>query len=105
MVRTLGKQLHRPARFPIPNLGPRILMGSQGAEEFVLADQRVLPATLLKRGHVFRYRQFAAAVAHELGYEQLFDAPEVDIAAMPLPEVESESAPSRWWRFPGFGRD
>ena len=103
MVRTLGKQLHRPARFPIPNLGPRILLGSQGAEEFVLADQRVLPATLLKRGHVFRYRQFAAAVAHELGYEQLFDAPEVDIAAMPLPEVES--APSRWWRFPGFGRD
>ena len=105
MVRTLGKQLHRPARFPIPNLGPRILLGSQGAEEFVLADQRVLPAALLKRGHVFRYRRFATAVAHELGYERLFDAPEVDIAAMPLPEVESESAPSRWWRFPGFGRD
>ncbi|MDO4760351.1 MAG: TIGR01777 family oxidoreductase [Corynebacterium sp.] len=75
LARTMGQQLRRPARFPIPSIGPKVLLGAQGAAEFALADQRVLPTALLSRGHVFRYEDLSAALAHELGNEKLFDAP------------------------------
>ncbi|MCS4489262.1 TIGR01777 family oxidoreductase [Corynebacterium sp. ES2794-CONJ1] len=74
MSKMLGAQLRRPAIFPVPTLGPKILLGSQGAEEFALADQRVLPRVLLAREHIFRYPGLEQALAHELGNEELVDA-------------------------------
>lgn len=74
MTKALAAELHRPAFIQIPSLGPKILLGSQGAEELALANQQVLPSALQELGHEFRYTTIAAAIAHELGGEELADA-------------------------------
>lgn len=74
MAATLGKQLHRPARFPIPVLGTKVIFGSQGAEELALADQKISPHVLLSKKHYFRYPHIRDAFSHELGTELLFDS-------------------------------
>ena len=38
--------LHRPAVLPVPSLGPRLLLGQQGARELAEANQRVVPTKL-----------------------------------------------------------
>jgi len=63
----LGRALHRPAVVPAPAIGPRLLLGSQGAEEMALASQRVLPARLEALGHRFRETRVEAALCHLLG--------------------------------------
>ncbi|MDO4631607.1 MAG: TIGR01777 family oxidoreductase [Corynebacterium sp.] len=105
MAQILGKQLRRPARFPIPNLGPKILLGTQGAEEFALADQQVQPAVLLDRGHTFRYPLYESALAHELGNEKLFDAA-TGLATIPdATPAQAKDSSWRWWRWSGRGKD
>ncbi len=64
----LGRVLRRPAKLPVPSFGPRLLLGSQGAQELAEADQRVVPAELQGLGHTFRRPQIEAALAHELGH-------------------------------------
>lgn len=64
----LGKVLHRPTRLPVPSFGPKLLLGSQGAQELAEADQRVIPAKLTGLGHTFRRPVIDAALAHELGH-------------------------------------
>jgi uncharacterized protein (TIGR01777 family) len=64
---TLAKVLHRPAVAPVPPVVPRILIGSEGATEFALASQRVLPGRLLELGHHFRYPDLEDALRHVLG--------------------------------------
>lgn len=71
MSQALGKALHRPVVVPIPALGPRILLGKEGAQELALADQKVIPAMLVGRGHTFRFPTIEQALAHELGGEEL----------------------------------
>lgn len=73
MTEALAKALRRPAVFPIPAIGPKILLGEQGAQELALADQRVLPHKLAELKHTFRYPLIAEALAHELGTELLFE--------------------------------
>lgn len=68
---TLSRMMHRPAPLPIPALGPKLLLGSEGASELALADQRVVPAVAAQRGWRFRYPTLKAALAHELGKEAL----------------------------------
>lgn len=70
-ARTLAGVLHRPALLPVPDLGPRLLLGAEGSREVALASQRVEPARLTAAGHHFRRPQLAAALAHELGRETL----------------------------------
>lgn len=70
-VAALGKELHRPAIIPVPSFGPALLLGSEGAQELALAEQRVDPAVLTKLGHTFRYPTIGTALAHELGGESL----------------------------------
>ncbi len=65
----LGATLHRPALLPVPSIGPRVLLGEQGARELAEADQRVLPAKLQTLGHRFRHRTVADALAHQLGHD------------------------------------
>lgn len=83
MATTLGKELHRPARFPIPALGSKMIFGSQGAEELALADQKISPKVLLSKKHHFRYPHIREVFRHELGTEQLWDStkPELDQSA------------------------
>jgi uncharacterized protein (TIGR01777 family) len=66
-TRTLAGVLHRPARLPVPSLGPRLLLGEQGARELAEANQRVVPTKLATLGHRFRRSKLADALAHELG--------------------------------------
>jgi uncharacterized protein len=51
-VRALAKVLHRPAVFPAPGFGLRLVLG-QFADEGVLVGQRAVPAALTKAGYHF----------------------------------------------------
>jgi hypothetical protein len=64
---TLAHVLHRPAILPVPPLGPRILLGAQGARELACASQRVLPDKLSQAGHRFRQPDLDQALRHLLG--------------------------------------
>jgi uncharacterized protein len=66
-TRALAAVLHRPAVVPVPSLGPRLLLGEQGARELAEANQRVVPAKLETLGHRFRRSKITDALAHELG--------------------------------------
>lgn len=67
-TRTLAHVLHRPAVLPVPALGPRVLLGAQGAKELALANQRVAPARLSSAGHPFRQPDLESALRHLLGH-------------------------------------
>lgn len=70
-TRVLGAVLRRPTVLPVPGWAPGLLLGSRGADELALADQRVLPSALADMGHRFRYTDLRAALEHELGAEAL----------------------------------
>lgn len=63
----LAKVLRRPAVLPVPALGPRLLLGGQGARELALASQRVSAGGLEERGHRFRHPDLETALRHQLG--------------------------------------
>jgi uncharacterized protein (TIGR01777 family) len=63
----LASNLHRPAVLPVPSIGPRLLLGRQGARELAEANQRVRPAVLQTLGHWFRQGAVRDALAHQLG--------------------------------------
>jgi uncharacterized protein len=66
-TRTLAKVLRRPAVLPVPSLGPRLLLGVQGARELACANQRVLPSRLQQAGHRFRHPDLDQTLRHLLG--------------------------------------
>lgn len=66
-TKTLGRVLHRPTLLPIPELGPRLLLGRQATDEFVLASQRVAPSALEAVRHSWRHAELAAALRHLFG--------------------------------------
>jgi uncharacterized protein (TIGR01777 family) len=66
-TRALASTLKRPALLPVPSIGPRVLLGRQGAVELAEADQRVVPAALQALGHRFRQPSVEDALAHQLG--------------------------------------
>jgi uncharacterized protein len=66
-TRTLARVLHRPAVLPVPALGPRLLLGEQGARELACASQRVTPQKLSQTGHRFRQPDLDQALRHLLG--------------------------------------
>lgn len=65
----LAKTLRRPALLPVPSIGPRVLLGKQGAVELAEANQRVSPAALSALGHRFRQPDLADALGHQLGHD------------------------------------
>lgn len=67
-TRTLARVLHRPALLPVPDIGPRLLLGEQGARELAEADQRVVPRRLLDAGHRFRRPTLEQCLRHQLGH-------------------------------------
>ncbi len=66
-TRTLANVLRRPAVLPVPSLGPRLLLGAQGARELACASQRVAPRKLTEAGHRFRQPDLDQALRHLLG--------------------------------------
>ncbi|MGD1254281.1 TIGR01777 family oxidoreductase [Mycobacterium seoulense] len=65
---TLARVMHRPAMLPVPSLGPRVLLGEEGARELACASQRVLPHKLSAVGHRFRQPDLDQALRHLLGH-------------------------------------
>ena len=51
--RELARALHRPGVLPAPAFGLKLLLGSQFAEEVLLASQRVVPSVLEASGFEF----------------------------------------------------
>lgn len=68
-TRVLAETVHRPALLPVPSIGPRLLLGRQGATELAEANQRVEPAQLAGLGHRFRQPTVEDALAHQLGHD------------------------------------
>ncbi|MHA7304387.1 TIGR01777 family oxidoreductase [Arthrobacter sp. TMN-49] len=66
-ARTLGKVLRRPAALKVPELGPKLLLGTQGAAELALANQRVSAAKIEASGYQFRHSSLEPALRHILG--------------------------------------
>ncbi|CQD10101.1 nucleoside-diphosphate sugar epimerase [Mycobacterium lentiflavum] len=66
-TRTLAHVLRRPAVLPVPPVGPRLLLGEQGARELACASQRVAPQRLVEAGHRFRQPDLDTALRHLLG--------------------------------------
>ncbi|MFD1813641.1 TIGR01777 family oxidoreductase [Rhodococcus gannanensis] len=67
-ARTLAFVLRRPALLPVPDLGPRLLLGEQGARELATASQRVTPTALVDAGHRFRRASLEESLRHQLGH-------------------------------------
>jgi uncharacterized protein (TIGR01777 family) len=66
-TRTLARVLRRPALLPVPSVGPKVLLGAEGASELAMANQRIQPGRLLARGHEFRHPTVEQALRHVLG--------------------------------------
>jgi hypothetical protein len=66
-TKTLARVLHRPALVPVPSIGPRLLLGTEGAQEVAQAGQRVRPQRLLDGQHTFRHGDLEDALRHVLG--------------------------------------
>jgi len=68
-TRTLAGVLRRPALLPVPGLGPRLLLGAEGARELAQASQHVRPERLIAAGHQFRQPYLEGALRHMFGRE------------------------------------
>jgi uncharacterized protein (TIGR01777 family) len=68
-ARTLAAVLRRPAVLPVPGLGPRLLLGDEGARELAQASQCVQPERLIAAGHEFRQPELGGALRHAFGRE------------------------------------
>jgi len=66
----LASVLRRPAVIPVPPVGPRLLLGREGADEVANASQRVIPRRLELAGHRFRHPVVDQALAHVLGHDK-----------------------------------
>lgn len=61
-TKTLAKVVGRPALFPVPSFGPKLLLGGELADELLFTSARVLPAALEAAGYSFRHRTLEAAL-------------------------------------------
>ncbi len=55
LARLIGSVLHRPSAVPAPTPALRLALGSEMADEMLLASQRVLPVEPLALGYHFRF--------------------------------------------------
>ena len=63
-TRALAAAVHRPAIFPVPAFGLRLLFGEMS--EILLASQRVAPKAAESAGFAFRFPELAGALADVL---------------------------------------
>lgn len=66
-ARTLARVLGRPALFPVPAFGPRMILGSEGSRNLVEGGQFVVPSALADVNHPFRRADLESSLRHQLG--------------------------------------
>lgn len=59
----LAHALHRPAVFPVPSFGPKLLLGGELADALLFTSQRVLPSVLTADGFPFAHPTIDTALA------------------------------------------
>lgn len=62
MVRVLAAALHRPALLPVPQFGPRLVLGRELADELLFTSARVVPTALDGHGYTFRHPDLASGL-------------------------------------------
>ena len=63
---TIGAVLRRPTIVPVPEFGPKLLLGAELADALLFDGQRVQPAVLTETGFRFEHAELAAALRAEL---------------------------------------
>jgi len=63
----LSRALHRPAVLAVPGLALRVALGTELADEMILAGQRALPAAITDAGYRFGHPTVDEALAATLG--------------------------------------
>ncbi len=66
-TKTLARVLLRPAVFPVPSFGPKLLLGSELADALLFTGQRVVPSALLADGYTFAHPTLETALRSLLG--------------------------------------
>ena len=66
-AKTLAAAVHRPAVVPVPSFGPKLLLGSELADNLLFAGQRVSPTVLQTAGYEFRHPTLEVALRAVLG--------------------------------------
>jgi uncharacterized protein (TIGR01777 family) len=61
-AKVLASVLGRPAIFPVPEFGLRLVFGKMAADEMFLASQRVAPEKLSGSGYAFRFPDLRSAL-------------------------------------------
>lgn len=64
LTKALGKVLHRPTIFPIPEFALRIMYGE--ASSVLTGSKEVYPTALQEKGFVFEYTEIEEALKHQL---------------------------------------
>ncbi len=67
LAKTVGKAVGRPVLLRAPKLAPALLLGKDGVEQLVLADQTVSCDKLQESGYEFFETDLLTAMRHELG--------------------------------------
>lgn len=52
-TKALGAAVNRPTLIPIPSFGPKLLVGSEAAENMIFKGQNIIPQVLLDNGYPF----------------------------------------------------
>lgn len=63
---TLGAVLKRPTFLPIPKFGPKLLLGSELADNLLFTGQKVVPTVLHADGYEFAHPDLASALRAQL---------------------------------------
>ena len=66
-TKTLASVLRRPALFPVPAFGPKLILGGELAEELLFCSARVEPAVLAAAGYSFVDPTLEGALRRMLG--------------------------------------
>jgi uncharacterized protein (TIGR01777 family) len=70
-TKALGRALHRPTVVPIPDFGPKLLLGSELAETLLNQSKRVVPDVLTASGYRFRHETLDDCLAAVLGPQEV----------------------------------
>lgn len=66
-TKVLGKVLGRPTLLAVPAFGPKLLLGTELAEELLFTSMRVAPTALEGAGYQFQHRELPSALRAALG--------------------------------------